>query len=128
MQFLHTRVALAALTCALALGGTGACLADTPAKIDHNRLTPMPEYPNAAQDQGEQGDVLLTIQVATNGRPERIRVQQSSGFEDLDTAAVDAAANWHYVPAMAGGDTETSWTKVRVRYQLPQAAPANRSQ
>jgi periplasmic protein TonB len=128
MQILRTGAMLAGLTGALMLGGAGACLADSAAKIDHSRPAPSPDYPDDAQLTGEQGDVLLAIQVASNGRPERIRVQQSSGYRDLDDAAVGTAANWHYVPAMSGGDTELGWTKVRIRYQLPQAAPATRSQ
>jgi TonB family protein len=113
---------------ALMLSGTGACLADTAAKIDHSRAAPAPDYPDGAQLLGEQGDVLLDIQVASNGRPERIRVKQSSGYRDLDDAAVGTAANWHYMPAMAGGDAELGWAAVRIRYQLPQAAPATKSQ
>lgn len=123
MQILRTGAMLAGLTGALMLGGASACVADSPAKIDHSRPAPAPDYPDDAQLTGEQGDVLLAIQVASNGRPERIRVQQSSGYRDLDDAAVGTAANWHYMPAMSGGDTELGWAKVRIRYQLPQAAP-----
>ncbi len=71
--------------------------------------------------------MLLDIQVTSGGHPRRIRVAQSSGYSDLDTAAVQTAANWHYVPAMEGGDTEMAWTKVRIRYELAQA-PAVKSQ
>jgi protein TonB len=127
MQFLRTGAALAALTGALMLGGTSACLADSAAKIDHSRAAPAPDYPDAAQAQGEQGDVLLDIQVASNGKPTRVRLDRSSGYPDLDTAAVQTAANFRYTPAMSGGDTETAWTKVRIRYELPQA-PATKSQ
>jgi protein TonB len=108
---------------ALALGGVSPAAADTMAKIDHAYPAPPAEYPAAAQDRGEQGDVLIEIRVASNGRPSRMRLKQSSGFRDLDEAAQDAVVNWRYVPAVVDGDTSTSWMTVRIHYALPQPAP-----
>lgn len=105
---------------ALALGGASPAAADTMAKIDHAYPAPPAEYPDAAQDRGEQGDVLIEIKVATNGRPSRMRLKQSSGFTDLDNAALESAANLHYIPAIVDGDISTSWMTVRIHYALPQ--------
>jgi TonB family protein len=121
MQISRTGVVLAALTGALMLSGTSACLADSLAKIDQNKAALTADYPGDAQVQGEQGDVLLDVEVASNGRPERIRLDKSSGYTDLDNAALQTAANFHYVPVISGGDTETTWKKIVIRYQLPQA-------
>ncbi len=120
MQFLRTGAVLAALTGTLMLGGTSACLADSPAKIDQSKAALTADYPGDAQLQGEQGDVLLDVEVAPNGRPARIRLDKSSGYPDLDNAALQTAANFRYVPAVSGGDTETTWKKIVIRYQLPQ--------
>ncbi len=114
-----------ALALALTLGGSAACLADTPAKIDHSYHNPAPLYPDGAQIAGEQGDVLLEIKVTANGYPREIRVKQSSGFQDLDDAAIQTTAGWRYVPAVVDGDTATTWTTVKIHYQLPQPAPAS---
>jgi TonB family protein len=121
MQISRTGAVLAALTGVLMLSGTSACLADSLAKIDQNKAALTADYPGDAQVQGEQGDVLLDVEVGTNGRPQRIRLDKSSGYTDLDDAALQTAANFHYVPAVSGGDTETTWKKIVIRYQLPQA-------
>jgi TonB family protein len=110
----------AACVVVLMLGGISPCVADTMAKIDHAYPAPPAEYPDAAQARGEQGDVLIEIRVASNGRPSKMRLKQSSGFRDLDEAAQDAVANWRYVPAIIDGDTSTSWMTVRIHYALPQ--------
>jgi protein TonB len=120
MQFLRTGAVLAALTGTLMLGATSACLADSAAKIDQSKAGLAAEYPGDAQVQGEQGDVLLDVEVGRNGRPKRVRLDKSSGFADLDNAAMESAANFHYVPAVSGSSTETTWKKIVIRYELPQ--------
>lgn len=120
MRILRTGAILAALAGTLMLSGTSACLADSAAKIDQNKANLAADYPGDAQVQGEQGDVLLDVEVSSNGRPERIRLDKSSGYTDLDNAALQTAANFHYVPAVSGGDTETTWKRIVIRYELPQ--------
>lgn len=78
-------------------------------------------YPEAAQSSGEQGTVLLQVYVAPNGRVAKYNVAQSSGFGDLDNAALQSVLNWRFVPAMRGGGPVSDWTIVKVVYQLPQA-------
>jgi protein TonB len=93
--------------------------------VDHNYPTPQPPYPDSAQLAGEQGDVLVDVYVSSSGRPHKVRISQSSGFKDLDDAAVEAAVNWRYIPATEDGDTVSSWTTVKLHFQLPQAQPAS---
>ena len=38
---------------------------------------------------------------------------------------MDTAANWHYIPAVVDGDLATTWTTVKIHYQLPQPVPAS---
>ena len=117
----------AACVIVLVLGAVSPGLADTMAKIDRAYPSPPPVYPDAAQDRGEQGDVLVEVQVGANGRPRKIRLKQSSGFDDLDSAAIESAANWRYIPAIVDGDASTSWMTVRIHYGPPEpgaAAPA----
>ena len=77
------------------------------------------DYPDAAQLNGEEGSVLVNVYVRTNGRPSKIKVAQSSGFPDLDNAAVESVLNWRFVPAMHDGDPVGDWAAVKVVYQLP---------
>jgi TonB family protein len=110
---------------ALALSlSAGSALADSPAKVDRSQANPAPAYPDLAQTNGETGDVVIGVLVGSSGRPMKLRVDQSSGFSDLDNAAIEGAANWHYLPAIVNGDTSTSWMKVKIHFQPPEAPPA----
>jgi TonB family protein len=113
-----------ALALMLVLGSASTCLADSPAQVDRSRPTPAPNYPDSAQAAGEQGDVLLDVYVSSAGHPRKFRVNQSSGFGDLDNAAAEAVANWQFVPAVRGGDTVSDWTTVKIHFELPKAAEA----
>ena len=113
-----------ALALALVLGSATTCLADSPAHVDRAYPTPAPAYPDSAQIAGEQGDVLLDVYVSSGGHPRKFRVNQSSGYPDLDNAAAEAVANWQFVPAVHDGDTVSAWTTVKVHFELPQAAQA----
>jgi periplasmic protein TonB len=83
-------------------------------------------YPIEAQGAGEQGVVGLRVYVHTNGRTVRVKVTRSSGYADLDTAAIQTVMNWHYIPAMEGGEATSEWMALQINYQLPnKAAPTN---
>ena len=92
--------------------------ADTPARVDMTQPHPQ-DYPDAAQVNGEQGAVVLSVYVRPNGRVARYQIAQSSGFPDLDTAAVESVLNWRFVPATRDGGPISDWTRVRIVYQLP---------
>jgi periplasmic protein TonB len=118
----------AAAALALVIGGSSTASADSPAKIDHSYPTPQPAYPDSAQLNGEQGDVTLDVYVNSAGTPRRFKIFQSSGFGDLDNAAAEAVAGWHFIPAIKNGNTGSAWTAVKIHFALPQpvqAAPAS---
>jgi TonB family protein len=118
----------AAAGCAIALllvlGGTTICLADSPARVDRSAPTPAPTYPDSAQVAGEQGDVVLDVYVSSGGHARKFRVNQSSGYADLDNAAAEAVASWQFIPGVKGGDTVSSWTTVKIHFELPHPEPA----
>lgn len=108
------------VNCVLASG-------DTPARVDSSFPNPQPPYPESAQLSGEAGIVLVDVYVRSSGRPTKVRVARSSGFNDLDTAAVQGVLNWHFVPATRDGDTISDWTTVKIVYDLPAPAPKTSS-
>lgn len=116
IKAMHASVAITALLLvsmpAMANGET------RPAQIDtskpHDQV-----YPKTAQVSGEQGDIYLKIYVHANGKADRVTIAKSSGFPDLDNAAIESALNWHYLPATQNGDTTSDWMMVRIVYQLP---------
>jgi len=81
-----------------------------------------PPYPVAARTAGHQGIVTLQITVGPNGDVASATVAQSSGFPELDQAAVEWVTNhWKYRPAVQGGVTVTSTTRAAVKFDLQQA-------
>jgi periplasmic protein TonB len=112
-------VRLAVLGGAASIGVAAAALAaDTLPRVDTTQPRPQ-EYPDSAQLNGEEGAVLVGVYVRSNGRPSKIRVERSSGYSDLDNAAVESVLNWRFVPATREGDAVADWTTVRILYQLP---------
>jgi TonB family protein len=76
-----------------------------------------PPYPDAAQVNGEQGDVGLKVRVNQNGLVRNIEIEKTSGFDDLDNAAIEGVLRWHYLPS----ERWSSWEHVTIAYRLPTA-------
>jgi TonB family protein len=96
---------------------------NAPARIDPSYPHQQPPYPDSAQANGEQGTITLDVYVRPNGKPAKIKVAQSSGFEDLDNAAIEGVVNWRFIPALRDGDQVADWTTVKIVYQFPTMAP-----
>jgi periplasmic protein TonB len=77
-----------------------------------------PAYPESARRRGQQGRVLLRVNVSADGLPLTISVAQSSGFASLDSAAVAAVQKWRFVPASRGGVPEPAVAEWQVRFRL----------
>jgi TonB family protein len=107
----------------VAFSGNVALAEDHPPKVDTSRPTPV-VYPKDSQVRGEEGTVVLGVNVTDAGQPRRIRLLKSSGYSDLDNAAMETAFNWHYLPAVHGGGTAEDWATVQIRYALPESATA----
>lgn len=53
-----------------------------------------PTYPSPSITRGEQGNVLVALTLDDRGQPVGVRVLQSSGFKQLDAAAMRAVRKW----------------------------------
>jgi protein TonB len=81
-----------------------------------------PPYPVAARTASHQGIVTLTITVGPTGEVTNAAVAQSSGFPELDQAAVAwVMGHWKYKPAVQDGVAVTSTTQAAVKFDLQQA-------
>ena len=98
-----------------------AMAADSGPKVDTSKPTPV-KYPQTSQVAGEEGVVIMNVYVTRHGKPRRVDVAKSSGYTDLDNAAVETALNWRYVPAIRDGDTVDAWAAVQVVYKMPEPA------
>ena len=79
---------------------------------------PRPSYPSISRRMGEQGKVMLRVFVNAQGQPEQIQIQQSSGFDRLDKAAVDAVRRWKFTPGSRNGVAEAMWNNVTINFVL----------
>ncbi|MDM0078636.1 energy transducer TonB [Variovorax sp. J2P1-59] len=77
-----------------------------------------PVYPATAKRLGQQGKTIVRVLVDVEGRPSQARVMQSSGYQELDQAAVDAVSGWKYVPGRRKGVPEPMEFNIPVTWSL----------
>ncbi len=98
-----------------------------PARVDTSLPLKQPPYPDSAQLSGEQGDVVLDVKVGDDGKVRNVKVARSSGFDDLDNAAIEGVLGWKFVPARENGEYSTEWTRLTVTFRLPSSSTAPQS-
>jgi len=64
---------------------------------------PPPDYPAMSRRQGEQGRVVLRVELDETGRITSARVAESSGFKRLDEASLAAIKHWQCNAAVRNG-------------------------
>ncbi|MGN6314659.1 energy transducer TonB [Trinickia sp.] len=79
---------------------------------------PAPRYPEAAQEEGWEGRVVLRVHVDAAGRPVSVDLHASSGHEVLDKAALAAVRRWTFVPAKRGSTPIDGWVDVPLDFRL----------
>jgi len=62
-----------------------------------------PAYPQRSRRNGEEGTVILRVELSEAGNVDAARVQTSSGFPRLDEAAIAAVRAWRCQPARRNG-------------------------
>ena len=77
-----------------------------------------PDYPKGARQRGEQGDVVLEIRVNAEGKVDDVKVAVSSGFAELDEAAIRAAKGAKFSPARSGHDPVASTARLKLQFKL----------
>jgi protein TonB len=77
-----------------------------------------PAYPEMARRRGQQGRVVLQVNVSAEGMPVTVAVVETSGFTSLDAAAMTAVQQWRFVPATRGGTVVPAIAEVPVRFRL----------
>src|SRR6218665_388225 len=79
---------------------------------------PKPAYPAISRRMGEQGKVLLRVLIGSAGLPQKVEINQSSGFDRLDRQAREAVMRWRFVPGKRNGVAEAMWNLVPVNFVL----------
>ena len=91
----------------------------TPAEFDAAYLqNPAPSYPPLSRRMGEQGNIMLRVYVNELGKAETATIKKSSGFDRLDSAAVEAVKNWRFIAAKQHEQLVASWIQVPIKFIL----------
>lgn len=80
-------------------------VADDPQDVIPNRgleHAPLPEYPAVAQMRGWTGSVLVRVTVSPSGEVTGAQMLRSSGYPELDRAAIRAASGYRFAPLGEG--------------------------
>ena len=83
----------------------------------YRRIVP-PRYPQAAIDEKRTGRVLLRVLVGSDGSPQQVEVEASSGSADLDEAGRAAVRKWAFNAASDGHKSVSTWIGVPIDFSL----------
>ncbi|NGZ86014.1 energy transducer TonB [Duganella aceris] len=107
-KFVFAAVILSASTAAFA--------GEVPASLDSKNCKA--EYPKASLINEEQGDVSMAFLVAADGNVVESKVEKSSGYKNLDKAAIKALSACKFKPGTKDGSVAQTWTKVDYSWKL----------
>lgn len=79
---------------------------------------PPPVYPEAAQEKGWEGTVILSVLVQPDGKAKTVEIKTSSGRKILDQAAMQTVQRWTFVPARKGETAVEGWVEVPIDFRL----------
>src|ERR1700678_3985196 len=72
-------------------------------------------YPRIALLNRQQGTVVVRLLVLPNGQVGDVNLVKSSGYPQLDAAALVEAGNWHSLPAVRHGEPVSAEIEVAIR-------------
>lgn len=77
-----------------------------------------PDYPRISRRRGEEGKVVLSVHVLSNGTVSNVTILQSSGYRRLDAAAMNGARQTIFDPALQFGRPVESTTQLTYTFRL----------
>jgi protein TonB len=90
--------------------------------IDSNSIverTPCgPVYPQSSIKNGETGTVVLQIWVTASGLSSRAKIVETSGFRELDRAAMIGFLGCKFKPVFKDGTPIESWVDLRFTWKI----------
>lgn len=78
----------------------------------------VPKYPRGARKRGEEGEVILKLEIDVAGIVKAAAIIDSSGFPELDLAAVNAALGAKFKPALQAGSPIPSVLNLKFAFKL----------
>lgn len=77
-----------------------------------------PDYPKSSLRNEETGTSTMSFLIGVDGHVVEAKVQKSSGFRDLDKAAINALSKCTFKPGTVDGKPEQSWAPVQYVWTL----------
>jgi periplasmic protein TonB len=115
---LPTPVSVPAVPDTAPVESIAAPVADTaPSAVGYKSMKQVP-YPRISITRREEGTVMLRVLVGTDGAPQQIEVERSSGHVALDRAAREAVMKWRFEPGTRNGAPYAAWGLVPISFRL----------
>lgn len=94
-----------------------ACASDAPLELP----VPMEQespflYPESLWDEGVEGQAVVMVLVGAEGTVDSVYLRQTSGWEEMDSAAVRGARVLRFEPGRRGDDAVDVWVRLPVRF------------
>jgi protein TonB len=93
-----------------------AAAAEVPASFDAGKCKA--EYPKASLMNEEQGTVSMSFLVSPDGSVVESKLEKTSGFKNLDKAAIKTISACKFKPGTKDGAPAQTWTKVDYAWKL----------
>lgn len=92
--------------------------------ISSKNMNP-PRYPPAAARAGIEGTVILIVNVDANGDVTDVSTEKSSGNDDIDRSAMEAARRWRFNPGVSDGKKVAGRVRVPIDFSLSHSSQSN---
>lgn len=97
--------------------GARAAAPDMPATINPALACKKPQFPNGTSDADAHGPVTVALLINPQGKVLDSKIEQSSGSEQLDRAALEALSLCGFNPAKAGGEPIEGWARIKYTWK-----------
>lgn len=77
-----------------------------------------PTYPSSLLSKGVGGRVIVNCEVDESGKVVSTRIKQSSGYGELDKAAINAVNKWKFKPGTKGGKKVKATCNVPFNFEV----------
>lgn len=99
-----------------------AAAAPGPTQLSESQIAfinrPNPDYPVRSRRAGHQGQTMVKFLIEPSGRPSQVTVEKSSGYPDLDAAAVSGVKAALLRPYVENGVPRPIWAVVQITFKL----------
>lgn len=79
---------------------------------------PHPAYPRQSRRLGEQGMVVIAVQINVDGTALQAHIHQTSGHMRLDQRALDTILTWRFVAGKKAGVPQKMWVNIPINFVL----------